>query len=354
MATVTGFESLPYPGKSELRQFAELFSPLFAASSDEAKRQAVAALSQSPNVPQAVALFIASQPISIAAPFLASSPCLTDDLLILIARTQGLSHARAIVRRESLSPRVIDALVDLRHEKRVEIEADASLAESVLPPRQAVASTPDAAAGDPAATVAAPTDAAPDAQRAAREEELRQKIRALAAHVRRPPSDRLGLRTVTPIQEALMVRFARAREGGPFATALANALSSSRWLAERILLDISGRQLAVTLTGLDMNIGDAAYVLGRLYPQLSQAEGAGTRAMALLAALDPVECEERIDAWIKADRYTYPAEGDEAKAPYPAAANGPSTPAETIPALPRAPASGHPWPRDRIRLRGRR
>ncbi|MGO8105774.1 hypothetical protein AB9F46_36500, partial [Rhizobium leguminosarum] len=39
----------------------------------EAKRQAVAALSQFENMPAAVALFIGNQPIEIAAPFLAAS-----------------------------------------------------------------------------------------------------------------------------------------------------------------------------------------------------------------------------------------------------------------------------------------
>ena len=58
MATVTSFQALSFPGKWELRQFAELFQPLFAGSSMEARREAVAALSQCPNVPGAVALFI--------------------------------------------------------------------------------------------------------------------------------------------------------------------------------------------------------------------------------------------------------------------------------------------------------
>lgn len=73
MATVSSFENLSHPTRSELRQFAELFMPLFQASSDEAKRQAVAALSQCENMPAAVALFIGNQPIEIAAPFLAAS-----------------------------------------------------------------------------------------------------------------------------------------------------------------------------------------------------------------------------------------------------------------------------------------
>lgn len=89
MATVTSFESLPHPSRSELRQFAELFSPLFRASSDEARRQAVAALSQSRHVPPAVAFFIASQPIAVSAPFLTASPCLTNEALITIAKSQA-------------------------------------------------------------------------------------------------------------------------------------------------------------------------------------------------------------------------------------------------------------------------
>ena len=84
--------------------------PLFNASTDEAKREAIAALSQHPNVPSAVAFFIACQPISLAAPFLIASKCLDDDTLITIARTQGAAHARAIVRREDLSPTVASVL----------------------------------------------------------------------------------------------------------------------------------------------------------------------------------------------------------------------------------------------------
>ncbi|MBN9269148.1 MAG: hypothetical protein J0J15_02670, partial [Mesorhizobium sp.] len=70
MATVSSFESLRFPSRSDLVQFGELFEQLYAASSDEARRQAVAALSRCPQVPQETALFIARQPIGIAAIFL--------------------------------------------------------------------------------------------------------------------------------------------------------------------------------------------------------------------------------------------------------------------------------------------
>nr|WP_246735946.1 DUF2336 domain-containing protein [Agrobacterium sp. a22-2] len=338
MAMVTSFESLRHPMKSELRQFAELFTPLFQASSDEARRQAVAALSQCDYVPPAVALFVASQPIAIAAPFLASSPCLTDDLLIMIARSQGEAHARAIVRREALSPGVIDALVGLRHVKQ---RPDAVTGPADRPKAQSASLSPsaDAQAQAPASR---PDAAAPS--RSEREELLRQQIKQLSGHLNRPGHDRLGLRSLTPMQEALLVRFARTRESSHFASTLCDVLTSSRWLAERIMLDISGRQLGATLTGLGMNGLDAAYVLTRLYPHLAQNEtGTTTRADMLLASLDAAECEDRIEAWLRADSYTY-RDGEETEADHrPVAAN----------AIPTISSAGRPRPRERAGLRSR-
>lgn len=299
MATVTSFESVPHPTKTELRQFAELFAPIFQASTEEARRQAVAALSQNPNVPPAVALFIASQPIGIAAPFLASSPALSDDLLIMIARTQGAAHARAIVRRQSLSPTVIDALVGLRHSNQ-----------PFGPQQEDEAPTAAEASPEPGHAF----------QRLEREEELRAKIKRLANHLNAPPSDRLGLRTVTPMQEALLVRFARNREADYFATTLAETLSSSRWLAERIMLDLSGRQLAVTLTGIAMEPSEAAFVLKSFYPHLGEQVPNITRAEIILQGLDPMECEERVEAWRRADSYTYRPESAETEGDNAAAA----------------------------------
>ncbi|TDW27709.1 uncharacterized protein (DUF2336 family) [Rhizobium azibense] len=290
MATVSSFEGLAHPTRSELRQFAELFMPLFQASSDEARRQAVAALSQCKTIPSAVALFIGSQPIAIAAPFLTASQAVDDDTLIVIARSQGAAHARAIVSRDSLSPKVIDALVALRHAEPRQTAPAAVAEEHALPP------------------TAASMEAADFVERLAREEAMRERIKGLARHLGRNDSNRLGLRTLSDIQEALLVRFARAREAGSFATALADALSASRWLAERIMLDLSGQQLATTLTSLGMGFLDAVFVLERLYPHLSEPQHNVTRAWMVLDALDPDECHQRVEAWRRADSYTYKPE----------------------------------------------
>ncbi|MBB4568295.1 DUF2336 domain-containing protein [Rhizobium leucaenae] len=289
MATVTSFESLDHPSKSELRQFAELFSPLFQASSEEAKRQAVAALSQCATVPPAVSLFIGCQPIAIAAPFLTSSQAIDDDTLITIARTQGAAHAKAIVRRPSLSPKVIDALVSLH-----QAEPERGMTMSGISP--AVTSSASAAE-----THAADSEA----ERLAREEALRQKIKQVARHLARDDNNRLGLRSLSDVQEALLVRFAREREAQQFAATLADALSSSRWLAERIMIDTSGQQLAVTLTSLGMGFADAVYALERFYPHLAEQHGSVSRAWLVLDSIDAEESYARVEAWRRADSYTY-------------------------------------------------
>jgi uncharacterized protein (DUF2336 family) len=405
MATVSSFEGLQPPTRSELRQFAELFTPLFVASSDEAKRQAVAALSQCKQIPQAVALFIGCQPIGIAAPFLTSSPSIDDDTLIAVARIQGIEHMRAIVSRDALSPRVIDVLVGLRHAAprwqpqvpeaaQVEVFTEAvavvdeptatrpdiapaiptvpaaiaeiaiaaqeqaavepapfqaapieaamaeaepmviatspavvvaepvivvaaepiiAVEERVPPARQPLASAPSPGS----ASAPAPATTGPDLTiDGGREEEVRDTLKGLARHFGRDDNDRLGLRTLSTLQSALLVRFARSREAVAFATTLADTLSASRWLSERILLDMSGQQMATTLTSIGMDFSDAVFVLEKLYPHLGEAQHSVTRAWMVLDALDAEECHARVESWRRADSYTYlPEQAPAAPAP---------------------------------------
>jgi uncharacterized protein (DUF2336 family) len=309
MATVSSFEGLQPPTRSELRQFAELFTPLFTASSDEAKRQAVAALSQCQQIPQAVAFFVGCQPIGIAAPFLTSSPAIDDDTLIAVARMQGSAHMKAIVSRDALSPRVIDALVGLRQAepRRTEAAAMPPLGKGQHIEERVFVPSP----------LLAPSHSGPEAALASREEETRDRIKGLARHLGRDETDRLGLRTLSGLQAALLVRFARNREAPQFATALADALSASLWLAERIMLDMSGQQLATTLTSLGMDFLDAVFVLEKLYLHLAETQHSVTRAWMVLDALDPEECNTRVESWCRADRYTYLPE-QAATAPAPA------------------------------------
>lgn len=280
MATVTGFEGLRHPRRSDLKQFAELFEPLFGASSDEARRQAAAALSQCQHVPQPVALLIGNAPISIAAIFLTRSTSISDATLLQIIRAQGPAHATAIARRENLSVNVVDALVE----------------------RRQTASAPAKTIDVPAAAEKRPPETiAPDAAKLLREEKLRSDIRALARATKQgAPADPV-IEPLSPLHEALLVRFARSGEANLFAASLASALSTGPELGERVLLDISGQHLAITLTALGMQHADTLFVLGALYPDLAERFGGATRGDALIASLTPETSRARLRSWLQAE-----------------------------------------------------
>lgn len=318
MATVTSFEALSTPTRIELKQFAELFRPLYEQSSHEARRQAVAALSRLETLPQAVCFFVGSQPINIAAIFLSQSPAISDATLIDIARSQGEPHARAIATRANLSPIVVDALAALhdgssyrRNVKPAEAERDGG---DALPQASTETSTETL---PETSTLSAPSEtaqkapspraghSAPELARLAREEALRNELRQLVA-AKAPEEARpaVMLRAADEMAQALMSRFARARQMPLFARVLTDALDASAGLSERILLDVSGLQLASTLIALGLRPADTRQILTSIYPHLAQIVDGRNRAFQLVRSLDPADCVARVIAWRRADIYT--------------------------------------------------
>lgn len=277
MATVTGFEGLRHPRRGDLRQFGELFEPLFLGSSDEARRQAAAALSQCVNVPQSVASAIGNAPISIAAIFLTRSASISDQTLLQIIRSQGPAHATAIARRDNLSVQVVDALVDRRQTASV----------SASPASRAVSSS--ASGQDTAA-------------RLLREEQLRNDIKALARVATQARTAGTTIEPASPLQEALLVRFARTGEANLFAASLADALGAGRDMGERMLLDISGQQVATALAALDLSRADSLFILGSFYPDLSERFGGSTRADVLMQSLTTETARQRVQSWIASEK----------------------------------------------------
>ncbi len=293
MATVTGFEGLRHPRKSDMKQFSELFEPLFLSSSDEARRQAAAALSQCPHVPETVALQIGSAPISIAAIFLTRSTSIDDKTLVAIIRSQSPAHSTAITRRENLSPQVVDTLVE-RCQTLTSMPQQAKPAQ--LTPSEPVRTDITQAAVMP--------DGDTLRKRQLREEELRRELKALALANRQAPTQLPLLQPIDDLHEALLVRFARGGEINLFASSLAAALNASPLLGERIVLDVSGQQLAAVLHALTLDRADQLFILQALYPHLGERLGGTTRADVLIDTTDPVTSRERVEAWLRADRYT--------------------------------------------------
>jgi uncharacterized protein (DUF2336 family) len=277
MATVSTFESMSQPGRHELKQFSELFEPIFKASGMEARRNAIAALSRCQTLPDQIAWFIATQPIAMAAIFVTTSPALSDTMLIELARTQGPAYARAVAARDNLSVKVVDALVSMH------TALEKHLSEDAIVPRDAEA----ALFGEQGFVMT-------------REEQVRQQLKSLVQR------DTIARAAETPdnlddMSINLLVRFARLREARNFSHALADALGSSRWLSERIMLDISGQQLGTALMALGAEPADGQFMLSQLYPHLGEAIDGKSRSQVLWEGLDPERCDERMLAWLRAD-----------------------------------------------------
>ncbi len=109
-AAVSAFCSLPRPTRREVQQLDDLTMPLIDSISAEGQRFAAAALSESRQAPPRLVRALAARPIDISAPLLVRSQALGDvDLIALIGR-HGLDHAKAIARRGSLDPRIMDLI----------------------------------------------------------------------------------------------------------------------------------------------------------------------------------------------------------------------------------------------------
>lgn len=256
LAAVAGYEAIQRPAGREKAQFARLFVALFEFASDETRRTASAALSRLADVPHDVAMAIVRAPLEISAPFLAFGLSLQDDVLVKLIDTLEFPKVKAIARRSFLSAPVEEAL-----RSRF---------------RQAAA---------PSAT----------------EERVRSELRALVSGPLRASELALPEPTAAPVTADALVEAAIRGDRARFSNTLADRLQSTTSLAERILMDASGRQLAMTLQALE--VGDAQIVatLEAVFPHLKPARGGESHAAQLLAECDAETSRRKVTAWRNAN-----------------------------------------------------
>ncbi|WP_139112722.1 hypothetical protein [Hoeflea olei] len=365
MAAISGLECLEHPSRQDLVRFSRLFMPLYAAASPDVRRTASATLSRIAHVPDDVVEMLVNEPIAIAAPFIAHYPRLKESTLARAVLRRGAPHARAAARRSDLSPQAImtlrrlndpsvDGLLILRG-----LIPDPSLAPGAAPapevapaPAIPAPSAPPADHGRPSGR---PVVAAPPLDPS---EQLRAELRALAVRkagrtdpvrrgaaaasddadapatpaLRRParlPVPTVGMRapaqplnrpTSTRAKKGAipasrsaplpdpridrLTRHARPNQESWFATALADAMDASYPLAERIMMDLSGRQLATAMIALGAPVATINAALESFFPHLAEPAAPKTLAAELVAGLDPELCLVRLQAWQRADRYT--------------------------------------------------
>jgi Uncharacterized protein conserved in bacteria len=334
MAAVSGFESLKRPGRQDFVQFCALFPQLFEAASPEARRTAAAALSRLSYVPEEIAELLINQPVEIAAPFIAYYENLSEAALARAIARHGVGHARAAARRSDLSPAALTALWALKEpsiDRALKVRGlsveDTFAAQIEIP----AAAAEEAPALDPASEFMAlpPLDelVSPDP----RSEDLRRELRDMVARqapgggrtpqtaARRSDVHHMAdllaaardfefgeTKRVLPQRSHLdrVARFAGSGDAHWFATALADAMDSSFSLAERIMLDLSGQQLAMAMLALGVPKSVIATALETYFPHLAERAQLASKAELMILALDPDECTDRLQAWLRADAYT--------------------------------------------------
>lgn len=278
LAAIAGFEALRYPTPFDRRQFADLFLALFPHTQNETRRTAAAALSRLPDLPEAVATTISNQPIRIAAPFLAFGSSASDSILLEVIARHGIAHGRAISRRKSLSKAVVAALVALD---------DIAVTRSLT------------VRGALATNVNEPIDGKPRL-RDRNEEALRTRLRGMALKERAFKSRDREVDQKDTLGKLLVMQAC-----GPnrlrFADCLALSLRSNASLTDRIMMDISGRQLAVTLRSLPVSDQHAQAVLEGVFPHLKTELNGISRSRGLLDSCDREESTRRVDAWRRAN-----------------------------------------------------
>lgn len=250
-AAVTAFCSLTRPSRREVAQLEDLTLPLFDTVSADSLRYVAAALSECDFAPPALVRRLCEEDADIAAPLLMRSQVLTDvDLLALIGR-HGESHARAVARRETLSPVIAGVVQSFDAAAGAQIPLQEDMPASLLPEK--VTEMLEVEEGRTGETTAKP--AAADAAR----ERLRAMMRPVAGSAEPAPAPQLD--SYAKLRETALTGHLPF-----FQTALADALGIDFRVARRITEEQGYGTLATALKALQLGEDRAFVIAAAVFP----------------------------------------------------------------------------------------
>lgn len=329
MAAVSGFESLTRPTREDYVRFSSLFPSLFENASVETRRTAAAALSRLDHVPDGIVELIVNQPVEIAAPFISHYENLSEATLARAIGRHGAGHARAAARRSNLSHVGLQVLWGLKDESvdralklrglTIDSLFGAEIDIPALDALENMANVPPLARLDELNGTDAASEGLRDVLRQMATADIRKSAdaqRPAAHHMADlkdaywnygPDGVRQGLGVAAHLDR--MARFAANGNAEWFATALADAMGTGFALAERIMLDLSGRQLATAMRALGAHRDIIVTALETYFPHLKKVTDGHSKAEHEIDALHKHECLARLGAWQRADAYTRHLEG---------------------------------------------
>jgi len=101
-----------YIAESEVKLFSDVVGRVLEDMTERHREEFSDRAASDPRTPRELALRLANDTAAVAAPVLGRSPVLTDDDLISIANSKGVDHRLAISKRDNVSAKVTDVLID--------------------------------------------------------------------------------------------------------------------------------------------------------------------------------------------------------------------------------------------------
>ncbi|KQT55259.1 MULTISPECIES: DUF2336 domain-containing protein [unclassified Aureimonas] len=247
-AAVASYGAVRHPSEAKAREFADLVLPVWDRLKPETRRALGASLCHSANVPRGIVEKLLAEPIEIAAPFLLSSPVLTETDRRHLSESRDSRLRRLARGNDAAAPADVEAP-----------PAEPARAETSEP-----VPSPTPAPRVPTAEVEAPIQPKAEEKPAYRPgmaaEAVREALRRMVQPGRAPVAR--ALRPADLVEAAV--------EGDTAATLA--ALASIAHLDEATLAlvadDESGERLAVALKAIGMRDADAMTVMMMLKPKI--------------------------------------------------------------------------------------
>lgn len=265
-AAIAAYGSLKAPSEAQARDFARLVAPLWDRIGPDTRRAVAASLSHATRVPRNIVELLLKAPVEISAPFLVSSPVLSDADLASLGddpRMRRIVESR-VARAPSLASSAETGSAPTGHRLIVDAPpmADDSLGAFPPPPVDPVAAT-------------------------------REILRRLATTGHRRAEKRLDRKEVL----ASLFADARARHGEAFYASLARHLSLGAERARAIAQAPDGVELAAALKALGMPDADALSVLMLMKPAVGLHVDAFDAMTEIYRSLDADGCVRSFDGF---------------------------------------------------------
>jgi hypothetical protein len=305
-AAVATFGSLRNPSATQVEDLSRLVVPLWGRTRDETKRNVAASLSHAKRVPRSLVELLMESPVEVAAPFLVSSPALSEADLAALAASPDERVAKLVRNRDARGaqppaalpqPAVVAraAAPETMEERAPAVsrapapETVETRSESEVETRQPIAA-PSLAADFLAQTPFNARAPSPGRRLPPRNaDEARELLRRLATAGRGTPKPQTA-----GLPDLLDAAF--AREDVLFYEILSEIFHFDPDTLSRLIEEPSGETLAVALRALKASSADALSILMLMKPAVGLDVATFDSMARFYNALKPEDCRAVIDA----------------------------------------------------------